>query len=610
MLSHLASEEAAALLRCKFSISTPFYQMFPFFFPRWWCGMGGLLSRDTVYGSSGWTFRGFRVILQETNLCAMFTSSSRPKTQHPDGASGQQKSGAAAPRRRGVRWVYGVGFILLAVFTIWTYGDVFRHVADENYFSFERETMTYVLRRDWGTLFWLGRLGLLPFQWQWLGGTILALLLTASAWLFDRALPRQIAWRGLGFLPALMALGWMVARGFNLFLRNEPSGFVLLSAGVLLLSAAVALVAALVRRTANADRVAEAPSKLRRWPWGGMAALVVYGALTFAALTTGENVRLACRMQNLMAREDWDGMIETARKAQHPTRTIAALHALALTETNQLIEGMFAIPYDFPELKLDYLGGTDEGVNYVADCNLHAGLVNAAYRASMENVVVLGPRLHNYKRMALCAVLNQERALGERYFSLIKKMPGTQDFVERYRPMLADTTLIGQDATLAHIRSLYPMEQRFEQNYRQPAFLGYNFGLLQGTDATLVTSVATCLYSKDLDNFLMRVNVLRRKMTLPHVALQAIAVASMKREGLLREFPEVNDMVIGELRAFVAEAAPYIEAQGKMAEADRLAAKREMAEALRENWLGTYMYYYYCGNMGATQQQEQGHGVN
>ncbi len=84
---------------------------------------------------------------------------------------------------------------------------------------------------------------------------------------------------------------------------------------------------------------------------------------------------------------------------------------------------MFEISYDFPEITFDYVASKDESVNYVADCNLHAGLVNAAYRASMESTVVLEPRVSNFKRMALCAVLNHEVALGERYFHLIAKMP-------------------------------------------------------------------------------------------------------------------------------------------------------------------------------------------
>lgn len=538
-------------------------------------------------------------------------SSSQTRSKGGASRTTQQYVEAKSSKRSGAKWAfkarpalyYSIGFLLLCFFFVWTYGDVFRHIAAENYFSFDREAMAYVLRRDAGTLLWFGRFLLLSFKNVWVGGTLLAALLTLTAWFFDTGRRRQTPWLGIGFLPVMALLGWMVMRGFNLFLRNEPSTFLLLSVGLFLLSVIYAL---MVRWAQGKDSFPEHQGL----PWSLLLVIVAYSGLTYAARVEEENVVLSCRMQNEMEQEDWDAMVEAARSAQRPSRTIAALHALALVQQNQLLEGMFEISYDFPEITFDYVAGKDESVNYVADCNLHAGLVNAAYRASMENTVVLGPRVSNFKRMALCAVLNHEVALGERYFHLIAKMPFENAFVERYRPMLTDTTLIARDPMLSRIRSLTPMERRFEQNYRQPAFLGYNVGLMQGADPTLVTSVATCLYSKDLDNFLMRVGVMRQKMPLPLVVQQAIAVASIKRDGLLQQYPEVNQLTMNQLRAFVSEVSPYIEAQMKMNEEEKTQSKREMAEALRANWLGTYMYYYYCGNVGTQQQEEKGHGVN
>ena len=536
------------------------------------------------------------------------TTTTRSQTENISAA--QHKSEAATSPKASTKWTvfshpalcYGVGFLLLWTFVVVTYGDVFQHIAAENYFSFDRDTMAYVLRRDLGVALWGGRFLLLAFNNIWVGGTLLAALFTLTAWLFDTG-RRRTSWQGIGFLPVMALLGWMVMRGFNLFLRNDPSIFVLLSVGLLLLSALYALIVKWVQgRQSSVGR--------KGFPWSLLVVMMAYGGLTYAARVLQENVVISCRMQNELAQEDWEAMVETARTADRPSRTIAALHALALVQQNQLLEGMFEINYDFPELTLDYVAGKDESVNYVPDCNLHAGLVNAAYRSSMENTVVLGPRVSNFKRMALCTVLNHEVALGERYFHLIGKMPFESDFVKRYRPMLSDTTLIAHDPTLARIRSLTPMERRFEQNYRQPAFLGYNVGLMQGADPTLITSVATCLYSKDLDNFLMRVGVMRQKMPLPPVVLQAIAVASIKREGVLQQFPEVDQLTMSQLRAFVSEVSPYIEAQMQMNDEEKAKSKREMAEALRENWLGTYMYYYYCGNVGKPQQEEKGHGVN
>lgn len=501
------------------------------------------------------------------------------------------------------KWVYGLGFLLLWVFCSWTYGDVFRHIASENFFAFDREAMRFLERKDFGLLFWVGRFFLLVFKNQWVGGALMAAVLTLAARSFDAAWRRSAQWMTAGFLPILAMLGFCVFRGYNLYLRNEPSTFVLLTLGLLIVAALYALVVAIAQR-------GKATAVKGGFPVMLIVSLLAYGGLTYYALVPQNYVRMTTRMQNCLEAEDWEGMIEAARSVERPTRSMAALHALALTRTDRLLSEAWEIEYDFPEVKLDYIGGTDEGPNYMPDCNLHAGLVNSAYRATMENTVVIGPRVDNYKRMALCSMLNGEKALAERYFRLIAKMPFEGDFVERYRPMLNDTALIASDPTLAHIRTLAPMERNFEQNYRQPIFLGYNFSLNQGTDATLVTSVATCMYSKDLDNFLMRARVLRTKMTLPLPVLQAIGIASLKREGLLQHFPEVTPMVMNQIEAFVTEVAPYFQAQQSMNEEQKAASRLEAAEKLRKDWLGTYMYYYYCGNMAQQQDQAEGAGVN
>lgn len=501
------------------------------------------------------------------------------------------------------RWVYALGFVLLWLYAVVLWGDVWQHLANESYFSFERETMTYVLRLDYGWAYWVARFLLLPFRWGWLGGTLMALILTLVAFLFDGLHRWRRSLVGLGFLPAFGLLAYFVGRDYNLFLRAEPSLFIVQTLLLLLVAALVAVAGRVAVRKAT-------PSAARFTLWGGVVALLAYAGLVWAALVPGENLRITSRLQNQLDAEAWESMIETARTATRPTRTIAALHALALSHQGQLLEGAFALPYDYPELHLDKNVGSDEGPAYMADCNLSAGLVNAAYRASLEYNVVSGPRIRNFRRMAVCALLNGEKALAERYFHLVEAMPFERDFLEHYRPMLADAKLLASDARLAQIQQLAPLEQRFEQNYRQPAFLGYNVGMMEGRDEGLVNSVAACLYSKDLDNMLMRADVLRKRQTLPLSVLQAVAVASVKRQGLLEHFPEVTEMVQQQMRSFVLEATPYLERLNHLPEAEKAALRREMADALREQWLGTYFYYYFCGNLVEAKGQAQGHGVN
>lgn len=530
---------------------------------------------------------------------------------------------------KGAVAVYAVGFLLLAAFCCWTYGDVFHHIALENYVSADAEAMTFVRRLSFGGIYWAARYVLLVFKNQWIGGVLMALVLTLSAWLLDRFFlallaggrgaaaqraKRQQMVAGLGFVPVLALLGWMLWRGYDLYLRCEVSAFVIATLALLLFSIVLGSVGIVLNRRGAADSAAEAAPARFVLPLSAIVAALLYGGLTWQALVPNDYVRTTCKMQNILDEtQDWQAMTALARSCNRPTRSVAAYHAIALLQQDQILEHAFDIDYDYPNLDLDDVGGSDEGVNYVADANLYAGLPLAAYHTSMENLVMHGPRVRAYKRMAVCSILNNEPQLAKRYLHIISLMPFEEAWVERYLEYAEMPEKIKEDPMYAMLCSLFPRENRLEQNYRQPVFLGYNVGLLSGSDNTLRTSVATCMYSKDLNNLLVRTNILQTKMTLPICVQQSILVASLNRPGLLDQYPQVksNTMLQTELKRFLSDIQPFMARKQQLTDEDeRKAVQKEMGAALRDSWLGSYYYYYYCGNLEQTVKKTEGHGVN
>lgn len=493
---------------------------------------------------------------------------------------------------------YALGFVALFAFLFWGYGDVLSRAEQESYISTSPDTMYYVLSQPNGSLYWLGRWGLLIFKHVALGAAVLAVVYTLTARFADYALRIPRNWEGAGFVVAFAQIGWIVWRGTNLYYKNEPSLFILIAAIALLVTALLALVVWVVRRKAARPVV----QKVR--PYGLLLSLFLAGGTAWAALHFNENEILTARLQNRMWKQQWAEMIEDARSAKQPSRSVAAYHAIALLQTDQLLEGMYDIPYDFPKVRLDTLTGSGEYGLFVPDCNFYAGLLNAAYRCAMDGVVMDGPRLSCYKRMAVCALLNGEKELCKKYLKLIDNSPFESAFVEKYEAMLNDEKRIADDDELKHVLSLYPKEDHFEQNYRSPAFLGYNVGLMEGTDATLITSAAACLYSKDLQSFLIRAQILAQKgYSFPACMQQAIAILAVKNPELLNRFPQVNRFVSNEITSFLLDAKPYIN--------DRLALRHN----LRDRWLGTYVYYYYTENNDPSQvipatSNNDGAGVN
>ncbi len=478
------------------------------------------------------------------------------------------------------RWLtYGIGFLLLFVLLTWGYGDVFARTEQDSYITSENECMYFLTSQPLGWVYWCARWLLLTYKWVWLGGLFLAAVYTLTARLADRALclPRQ--WEGVGFVLPVAQMAWVLWRGINIYYKNEPSLFMVLAVGVLIASAVLALVSWIITR----KRKKSVGDKLR--PWGALIAALLLIGTTASARYFNENEILTARLQLMQWEQDWDGMIQEARSAKLPTRAVAAYHAIALEETDQLLEGMYDIPYEFPIVRIDSTAGVDEYRIFNLDANFHAGLINASYRAAMDELVCNGPRIYSYKRLALCALLNKEKQLCQKYLTLLKQTPFEGAFVEKYSAMLKDEKLIKEDPELAHVMTLAPIEENFEQNYRQPIFLGYNYGLNSGTDAALITSAAACLYAKDLNAFLLRAQVLAQKgKPFPACMQQAIAIMGAKDENLLKAFPQVQPYVSNEILSFLMDAKPYAK--------DRLKLRHEM----RKQWLGTYVYYYYTEN--------------
>ena len=549
-----------------------------------------------------------------------FSNTMSKKTKHGEAipAPAPTASAPAGHRHLPTWMVYAVGFIAIFAFCTLTYGEVFAQIARQNYVTTDSEAMFYVRRLPLAWVYWPCRFLLLVFLNKWLGGLFMALLLTLSAWLID-CLPVRLCKRGatmvrgLGFIPVVAIFSWMVYRGYDLYFRCEISTFMVWSVALFAIAALVAAASLLVPRRKTSESAANAATgRLAAIPVCALIATAAYGALTWQAMVPGENVRITCAMQNRMAEGDWEEMAQLARSAEQPTRSIAAYYAIALVQQGQLLEHVFDIPYNFPDLDLDNVGGNDEGINYIATANLFAGLPNSAYRTSMENLVMHGPRVNVYKRMAIAAILNDETQLAQRYLHLISLMPFQQDFVEHFMPYVGHLDQMFKDPVFANIHSLYPQETEiWEQNCRNPVFLGYNAVLRRGSDATLITSIATIMYSKSIDNFLIRANVMQQKQSLPLCVQQAVLIASMRRPGLLDQFPQVrdNEMLKSQFKSFSQDVAPLVAPQGSDKETKKKAYER-MAKELKDEWLGSYYYYYYCGNLNQTVTKNESHGVN
>lgn len=537
-------------------------------------------------------------------------ASAAPRQTAAEDPSPQTKSTVWLKR---VPWTYIVTFLLFFVFTYFVYGDVFRRAAEENFISTNETQMRFLTLQSWGWLYCIGRWMLLVFKSKLLGAILYSLVLTVVTALTDYICHLPCSLRGLGSIIPTAILFWVLYRGTNLYYKFEPSLFILYVVIALLVLACLALV---LRLTVYRKAVTRAG---HRFPFGLLAPVVFFTALTVTARLWNENEILTARVQLLSQQTEWDSIIDEALSAHRPSRAVVAYYAIALEQTGQLLERQYDIAFDFPKVRLQEKDHAEEYGLFVPDCNLYAGLVNAAYHAQMNFVTMNGPNVYSLKRMTQCAVLNGEKELALKYLDILSHVPFEQSFVDEYTAMVNDSSLVEQKEELNHILELAPQANNYENNYRTPAFLGYNAGLLTGTNYSLVTAIAAGLYSKDLLSCLphIRIYVQNSGGNVPVIVQQAMLLAANKYPELKQEFAPYIKLQQPTFNNFIIAAQPLIQERLKLSkgkseqEQERLKHEynAKLRDALGKDWVGTYFYYYYCENNDQNQVKQKAQGA-
>lgn len=516
-----------------------------------------------------------------------------------------------AKRGRKERWgvlvrrvpVQVVLFVLLWIFCSGVWGDVLYQAGQNTYFAFDRTAMSYVLSQWDGFFILAGRFLLLSCKFPWLGGGLMALMLTLSTWLLSSVFG-NFRFGGAVFVLPFAFLGVVVWKGLNLYYQSEAGylfAFLLL---LLLLSALAALAVRLLTRRSpeplfHVDKSLSTGQILGQWIVIG----VLYVLLLILALFFRQNARATTAMERMLEKEEYEEMIERALSVRQPDRAVALYYAIALEQTGQLTSRLFDLNFNFKEMGLTNLNGeNDPGTEYYAyDANFYAGLVCTSYHACMERFVCDGPSLRKLKRMAQCALVMNEEELAYKYLRLIEEMPFEKAFVERYKPLCYDGAQVPSDPLLGVVTQMLPYDDSFEMQYNHPLFIGYNVQLLAGRSTmALNNALMACLYSKLLDNFYLRLQPLQGA-ALPPYYEQALAIYSLNNTDLMKPY-RVSPLGLSAVKGFYSACLPYqkdLHSTG--------------AKELKAQYGTMYPYYYYFENIPDAGQSKDGSekgGVN
>lgn len=482
-------------------------------------------------------------------------------------------------------------FVVLWAFLYFFYGDMMLVAEQRGFFSTSALAMQYYSCQPLGWLYVTGRFLLLSCKWPLAGTLLIALMLSAAAWLLDEALRLKGLWHALPLTLPFVYVFYLFYKGLNLVYLREVSWVM----SIPLLVFAVCLLLAIIMRVVKKNKIRApwrlVPLKNNVEVWGLLLWLIVlFCGSIVGAMTYAYNDRLTAAMEVKMFHEDWDGMIRLANKAPHPTRTVAGLRALALNQNGQINSELFNYHYQYPNAHLKRINGDfDGGLDFIViDCNFSAGLTRAAYHEAMEQNVLEGPSVYRLKRMAQCAIINKENALARKYLDILKTVPFENEFVSKYEPMLDDYNLVLQDPWMTSALELEPLYDTFEQNYREPLFLGYNLARTEGHSVRgLYNSLLAALYTKDMKAFGARIpSLIQSKIMVPQVFEEALVVENIKNLAALQG-ANISPYVLQTMKNFLGEA---------FAGPAKDLTPKQKAKRYKQ-YMGTYEYYYYFQNI-------------
>lgn len=542
---------------------------------------------------------------------------SKPKNK-PQRAAQQATPNASAPKKTARRQIAQPAMMALLFLGIWAwsaiyYAPVWRICREYSFWVANPEQMKFVLDLQGGWLWYVGRMLLQLFCHPWLGGLLLAAAITSSTWVLGAALRLSPRWRWAQYLPAFLYLGWASYEGLDLFFEAETGRILgplmLVVLAVLLCGGTLCIARALHRRNAwnpEESRPANAGWRLNGPSWVELAVLVV----GFAAVI-GYNqwqrpyTRVLSQMMIAQYDQDWNRIQKLAREhATMSNRPMAAYYAIALVHTDQICDRLYDIRFEFDTLHIHGMdGGQNAAVSlYIPEGSYHGGFMLTCIHQCMEQMVMTGPTVRLLHLLVKSSLMRGEWEVTEKYLRILKDIPFEKQFCDKYARMVRHPDRVNADPEMAKIRLTEPMRDSYESMYQQPTFLGYNLMLTEGRSLNaLYNSLAVCLYTKLLNDFVVRLDVLRGSTPSENIA-DGILLASNNYPGLDQKFQNMN-LRTPRIQAFMSVIQPYMK------------SRAEHAEELFPRYRGYYPYYYFFGNLRATSSKQTGYvssssGVN
>lgn len=207
--------------------------------------------------------------------------------------------------------------------------------------------------------------------------------------------------------------------------------------------------------------------KAEDWKWVGNFSSIALSFLICAAIVLfsykDKNFHEEIRMEQAVEANDWDKVLDIARKMDSPTRIGVMYRNIALLYKGEILESMFTYPDGESHINTKApisMTMVSAPVSY-----FYYGMLQYSARWAMECTMLYQPGVQRYKYLAKAALFsgNEKPELIEKYFRIIEGNLFQKAWVRKYRAMLYDRSLLEQDEE-------YKMAMALNE-YEEPSFM-------------------------------------------------------------------------------------------------------------------------------------------
>ena len=189
-------------------------------------------------------------------------------------------------------------------------------------------------------------------------------------------------------------------------------------------------------------------------------AIIIGGVALIKIKAYDPKIETFLGMDHYVQTEEWNKVIDQARKYPGVNQLVVYYTNLALYKTDQMADRMFSFPqHGSGGLQLEWK--RDEVTPFFGgEVFYHLNYINEAYRWAFESMVAKGMNPRSLKRLVLTSLINGHYQIASKYLNILDQTMYYKDWAKEYKAYVSDTSRVNQNPELAEKRK-YLVKQDF-----------------------------------------------------------------------------------------------------------------------------------------------------